>query len=446
MWCALLDAWGIPADRLPAEAAVPPDVTTVVVPALLGRATISSPRTTTLLVGEGAEPSAADESVVRAPTSSRDLRLRRAEEVVDAAQRALESAAPLGLVGIWRWPRGAAAAVVVDGDVDHPRGVDPECSRYVAPALETAARAGFDAYGIYVAGANVDAEPEAFAPTAPGYYNHSYGHPYSHWDPRPWEALDAAEMADEIRRCADVLRRRLGRGDEGMFRLPHFQLDAADRTYRVLDELGYVADSSIGANVSVTGGLPFHPAVRPWSDAPEDAPYARSHPERAGRRSLLQLPISTDPTDAEFLHGCCSYNTLGEGVRARTADPEDYEGVLDDVLAGAVRRNGLAHLFIDPPDAGYGRLAGDAVDYAAAVERWMRRMGDREDLAVLTTAELSRWWLRREAAVARTRARVGAGRLIVDVEDPPPETVIAVLAPERAGGGWTLVPASGVAA
>jgi hypothetical protein len=446
MWCALLDAWGIPADRLSPDRPVPLEITTVVVPAAMPRPAAAGPRTMILMVGDGDASVGDDDSVVRFAGSARDLGGGRAEDIADEAERALASAAPLGLVGVWRWPGGARSAVAVDGDVDHPSGVDPECSRYVAPALETARRAGFDAYGIFVAGANVDFEPGSFPPSAPGYYNHSYGHPYSHWDARPWEELDDGEIAEEIRRCADVFVRRLGRDDEGIFRLPHFQLDAADRTYGVLDELGYVADSSIGANVSITGGLPFHPALRPWTDAAEHPAFARSHPDASGRRSMLQLPISTDPTDPSFAHGCCSYNTLAEGVRSRTADPADYEAVLDDVLARTRSRNGLAHLFIDPPDAGYGRLAGDRADYAAAVERWMRRVCASEDVAVLTTAALSRWWLDREAAMGRIRMRANAGRLVVDVEEAPAGASIAVLNPRSAGGGWTLVPASAMAA
>ena len=79
-------------------------------------------------------------------------------------------------MGLWRWPDATAAAIVVDGDVDHPTGVDPECARYVAPALETMRRAGFPAYGIYAAAANVEAEPLSF-PGGADYYNHSFSHP-----------------------------------------------------------------------------------------------------------------------------------------------------------------------------------------------------------------------------------------------------------------------------
>ncbi len=89
---------------------------------------------------------------------------RSTEAVVLLAEALLDLAAPAGLVGLGRWPGGRQAALVVDGDVDHPTGVDPECARYVGPALETARRAGYPAYGIFVAGANVDAEPDSFPP------------------------------------------------------------------------------------------------------------------------------------------------------------------------------------------------------------------------------------------------------------------------------------------
>ena len=298
----------------------------------------------------------------------------------------------------------------------------------MAPALETAARAGFGAYGIFVAAANVDAEPASFAP-GPGYYNHSYGHPYSYWDPRRWEELTAREMADELRRADATYRRRLGRDDDRLFRLPHFQLGAAERTYAVLDELGYRAESSVGSNRSVTAGLPYHPAIRVWGDRSADAAYARTHPDPERRHRFLQLPISTDPSDPGFLDGCCSYNVLGGSVRARTADPADYERLLDNVVEAAVARRGLAHLFIDPPDAGYGRLPGDRADYAGAVERWLRRCVARDDLAILTTAGLAGWWLEREAAVRRFSCRLERGALVVDLGGPPAGATLAVLPP-----------------
>jgi peptidoglycan/xylan/chitin deacetylase (PgdA/CDA1 family) len=364
---------------------------------------------------------------------------RATEAVVAAAEAALEAAAPAGLVGIWRWPNAKAAALVVDGDVDHPTGVDPECSRYVAPALETARRAGFAAYGIFAAAANVEHEPASFPP-AVAYYNHSFSHPYSYWDPRPWEALDEVEMEDEIRRSNETFVRRLGRGDEGIFRLPHFQYEGSERTFAVLERLGYRAESSIGANHAITAGLPFHQAVEPWSERAADAAYARTHPKH--RRAFLQLPISTDPTDPEFVNGCCSYNALGEGVRDRTADPSAYEAVLDEFVERCVTRRGLAHLFIDPPDAGYGRLEGDRADYAGAVERWLARCVAREDLAIMTTAGLTTWWLEREAALGLLACELVEDGLVVRLDDAPAGATLAVLPPHRIGeelATWQLI-------
>ena len=388
----------------------------------------------------GVRHAAGDEaSMVWFGVPAEALDWRATEAVVAAAEAALEAAAPAGLVGIWRWPSAKAAALVVDGDVDHPTGVDPECSRYVAPALETARRAGFAAYGVFAAAANVEHEPASFPP-APGYYNHSFTHPYSYWDPRPWEALDEAEMEDEIRRSNETFVRRLGRDDEGIFRLPHFQYEGSERTFAVLDRLGYRAESSIGANHAITAGLPFHQAVDPWSERAADAAYARTHPER--RRTFLQLPISTDPTDPAFVNGCCSYNTLGEAVRNRTADPVAYEAVLDDVVGRCVARRGLAHLFIDPPDAGYGRLEGDRANHAGAVERWLARCVAREDLAIMTTAGLTTWWLEREAALGRLAFEVVDVGLVVRLDGAPEGTTLAVLPPYWAGAEpatWQLI-------
>ena len=437
-WCAQLEAWGFPADRLTPDAAADDTHTTLIVPAPAVddalAASLPRDRTGLLLTGAPTPAAAAIGDAVRFDTSAGSLDWRNTEQAADAAFAALERAAARhGLVGLWRWPRGKAAALVVDGDVDHPTGVDPECSRYVAPAIETARLARFEAYGIFAAAANVDSEPGSFPP-AGGYYNHSYTHPYSHWNPEPWEALDESQMEDELGRSNDTFLKRLGRDDEGIFRLPHFQLEASDRTYTVLDRLGYRAESSIGGNVSITSGLPFHPALAAWGGRGADAAYARTHPDPAKRHAFLQLPISTDPTDPAFPHGCCSYNTLAEDVRNRTADPADYEAVLEEVLLHAIERRNVAHLFIDPPDAGYGRLPGDHPDYASAVEGWMRRAVERDDLAILTTSGLATWWLEREAAIRRLSCRVEGGRLVAALEDPPAGATIALLSP---GGGWT---------
>jgi hypothetical protein len=360
------------------------------------------------------------------------------ERTVREAEAALLAAARSGLVSLWRWPDDKDFAFVVDGDVDHPTGVDPECARYVAPAIDTARRAGYPAYGIFAAAANVDAEPSSFPPGAE-YYNHSYSHPYSYWNPEPWGTLHEARMREELVRSEETFQRHFARGDHRMFRLPHFQLDAHDRSYDVLEELGYQAESSIGANVSVTAGLPFHPARRAWSERLEDAPYARTHPNPSERRPFLQLPISTDPTAPDFPHGCCSYNTLDNGVRSRTAEPSAYEEVLQTIVDAAAARYGLAHLFIDPPDAGYGRLPGDAPDYASAIERWLARAVGRNDVALLSPAGLATWWLAREEAVRRLSLRAADDGVIVELPDSPPGATLGVRPPGDEAA-WHRIP------
>lgn len=444
-WCALLETWGVPAQRTSPAGVASQRWTTLIVPASIVDARLADgiaalDGAAVLLAGAATEDTRRLEGrarTTRFAPSADELEPATCEATVDAAEQALTAAAPDGLILVWRWPDGKDVGLVVDGDVDHPTGVEPECARYVAPAIETARRAGFDAYGIFAAAANVDAEPESF-PRSADYYNHSYTHPYSYWNDEPWEALDEDRMREELTRSNDTFRRHLGVEDQGIFRLPHFQLEACDRTYDVLERLGYRADSSIGGNVSVTGGLPFHPARRPWSDRPADAAYARTHPERSERRPFLQLPISTDPTAPAFPHGCCSYNTLDEGVRNRTADPNAYERVLQDVLDRATARRNLAHVFIDPPDAGFGRLAGDAPDYASAVERWLARAVQRDDVAVMTTAQLTTWWLAREDALERLSCWMQDGALVVDLPDPPVGATIAALLP-GGGGRWHRV-------
>lgn len=431
-WCALLEAWGFPASRLnPDEPA--DGYTTLVVPASLLDA-VAPPVGATLLVAGDA--GSAPRRAVVFPVRADDLDHTTTLEATDVAFVALQDAAPQGLVGLWRWPHGAPACLVVDGDVDHPTGVDPECSRYVAPAIETARRAGFPAYGVFATASNVEAEPDAF-PAGAEYYNHSFTHPYSHWNPAPWESLDDDEMAEELRRSDATLRAHHGEGDHGIFRLPHFQWESWDRSARVLDRLGYRAESSVGANHAVTGGLPFHQAREAWSGRPADAAHLRTHPDPARRHAFLQLPISADPSDPAFPNGCCSYNTLGEGVRSRTADPDDYGDVLQRVLDDAVARRSLAHLFIDPPDAGYGRLPGDRPDYASVVQRWLAGAVARDDLAIVSTAGLTDWWLAREAALSRLALRMDGDRLVASLENPPPGTTLALYRPDA---GWTYEP------
>jgi len=399
-WCALLEAWGIPFESVQDE--TPEGWTTLLTPDMLP-----------VLDGPGRE-----------------------DERAEAAFAVLEAYASAGLVGLWRWPQGKAAALVLDGDVDHPTGVDPECARYVAPAIETMRRAGYEGYGIFAAGANVDAEPDSFPPGA-DYYNHSLSHPYSYWEPAEWATLSGERMAEEIERCDATFRTRLGTDDHRMFRLPHFQWEAWERSAAVLDRLGYVAESSVGANHGVTGGLPYHQAIDPWDDGPEDAALRRTHPDPGRRHRFLQLPISADPSDRAFPNGCCSYNTLDEGVRNRTAAPEDYEALLQEVVDRAVAVGGLAHVFIDPPDAGYGRLDGDTQDYAGAVERWLARATRRGDLALMSAAELAAWWRARADAVGRLGWRLDGDALRVRLDDPPPGAALALFRPDA---GWVVEP------
>ncbi|HET7868903.1 MAG TPA: polysaccharide deacetylase family protein [Actinomycetota bacterium] len=445
-WCALLEAWGVPSERAPIDGVVLSEWTTLIVPTSVVDEDLAGAMATpdgAAILLTGAATADVDRlegqaRVTRFTPSADELEPGTSEATVDAAEEALAAAAPEGLVSLWRWPNGKDVALVVDGDVDHPTGIDPECARYVAPAIETARRAGFKAYGIFAAAANVDAEPASF-PTGADYYNHSYTHPYSHWNDDTWDSLDEARMRQELTRSNDAFRRHLGADDHRLFRVPHFQLTAFDRTYDVLERLGYLAESSIGGNVSITAGLPFHPARRPWSDRPADAAYARTHPDPSKRRPFLQVPISTDPTHPAFPHGCCSYNTLGEGVRNRTADPNAYERVLQEVLDRAAARQSLAHLFIDPPDAGFGRLHGDSPDYASAVERWLARALQREDVAILTLTELTRWWLARERMIGGLSCRLEGEALVVDLRNVPEGVWLAVRPPGN-DRTWRRVP------
>ncbi|MGZ4150662.1 MAG: hypothetical protein ACXVQJ_11510 [Actinomycetota bacterium] len=124
-------------------------------------------------------------------------------------------------------------------------------------------------------------------------------------------------------------------------------------------------------------------------------------------------------------------------MRSRTVDPADYEGVLRRVLGRAVERGSLCHVFIDPPDAGCGRLEGDTRDYAGAVERWLASAVTRDDLAIMTTAALAAWWRAREEARARVRVAPEDGGLVVTLDEPPAGTALSVFRPAE---GWTVHP------
>ena len=296
-WCALLEAWGFRAERIGPRDAATGGCTTLIVPAASLDGALQEHLTTldpaTMLLVGSADPIPALAGARRFDETAATLDAHTTERVVDRAHDALFEAAPYGLVGLWRWPDAAEAALVVDGDVDHPTGVDPECARYVAPAIETMRRAGFPAYGIYAAAANVEAEPHSF-PGGADYYNHSFSHPYSHWNPRPWESLTDVEMAEEIVRSDETFEDRLGHDDHQMFRLPHFQLDASTRTYAVLDRLGYRADSSIGGTSrSPADSLPS----RHWSPGAAAAGRClRTHPTPILPRATASCRSPSAPT------------------------------------------------------------------------------------------------------------------------------------------------------
>jgi len=83
---------------------------------------------------------------------------------------------------------------------------------------------------------------------------------------------------------------------------------------------------------------------------------------------------------------------------------------------------------------------GDGPDYATAIERWLRRAVQIPHLAILSTAGLTDWCLAREAALERLhwQAVVAGGALTVRLDDPPPGTTLAILAP--GDRSWTLEP------
>jgi hypothetical protein len=69
----------------------------------------------------------------------------------------------------------------------------------------------------------------------------------------------------------------------------------------------------------------------------------------------------------------------------------------------------------------------------------MRRAVERRDLSILTTAELTSWWLEREEAVGRLRWRAEKGQLSITLPEPPVGATLSLLAPAARGGGWSQV-------
>jgi len=301
-----------------------------------------------------------------------------------------------GLAGIWYWKDAARSPLVIDGDVDHPPGVDPECTKYVPAAIATLLEASFDKYGIYVSARNLEEFPSYFPLDHQHYYNHSYSHPYSHWDERPWAGLDKDEITGQIRRCSETFLRFLGQNDQGIFRLPHFQLERSTLTFQVLDDLGYLQESSVGSNYTVTAGFPFHPSKEPWTGIDDGESHFKSWPEPDKNFAVLEVPISFDPSAPDFPNGFCSYNTLREGVRNRTASPDDYLAMIKEVIDREYRRGGLIHIFADPPDVGYGVFQDDKVNYSQAMQQAVAYAASFDDIVSMSPRELGDWWLARE--------------------------------------------------
>lgn len=301
-----------------------------------------------------------------------------------------------GLASIWYWRDAARSPLVIDGDVDHPPGVDPDCTKYVPPAIDTLLEASFDKYGIYVSARNLEEFPSYFPLDHRHYYNHSYSHPYSHWDERPWAEIDKAEITRQIRQCNETFIRLLRQNDQGVFRLPHFQLERSILTFQVLDEMGYIQESSVGSNYTVTTGFPFHPSKEAWVGVDDGEAHFKSWPEAERNFQFLEVPISYDPSCPDFPNGFCSYNTLGEGVRNRTASPDDYLAIMEEVIDREYRRGGLIHIFADPPDVGYGVLEGDEANYSQAVKKGVVYAKSFDDIVPMSPRELVDWWLARE--------------------------------------------------
>ena len=301
-----------------------------------------------------------------------------------------------GVASIWYWKDAARSPLVIDGDVDHPPGVDPECARYVPPAIDTLAEVSFDKYGIYVGARNLEEFPACFPPSHRHYYNHSYSHPYSYWDERSWAGLDRDEVGHQIDKCNETFLGLLGQDDQGIFRLPHFQLEESLLTFQVLDELGYLQESSVGSNYTLTAGFPFHPAREPWTGVDDGEVHFKCWSEVYKNFQFLEVPISYDPTCPEFPNGFCSYNTLGESVRNRTASPDGYLAVFKEVVDREYGRGGLIHIFADPPDVGYGVLDGDKANYSRAMQQGIVYAKSFDDIVLMSPRELVDWWLARE--------------------------------------------------
>lgn len=333
-----------------------------------------------------------------------------------------------GVASIWYWKDGARSPLVIDGDVDHPPGVDPECARYVPPAIDTLAEVSFDKYGIYVCARNLEEFPACFPPSHRHYYNHSYSHPYSYWDEQPWAELDRDEIRHQIEKCNQTFLRLLSQDDQRIFRLPHFQLEKSLLTFQVLDELGYLQESSVGSNYTLTAGFPFHPTREPWAGVDDGEVHFKCWPEADKNFQFIEVPISYDPTCPDFPNGFCSYNTMGEAVRFRTASPDEYLAVFKEVVDREYRRGGLIHVFADPPDAGYGVLAGDKVNYSQATKQAVAYAASFEDIVFVSPRELVEWWLAREK-MEITRQSIKGDTWQVTLEKAVPDVTLALKPP-----------------
>jgi hypothetical protein len=350
-----------------------------------------------------------------------------------------------GVASIWYWRDGVRSPLVIDGDVDHPPGVEPECARYVIPAIDTLAEVSFDKYGIYVSARNLEEFPACFPPSHRHYYNHSYSHPYSYWDEQPWAELGSDEVRHQIGKCNEAFLRLLGQDDQGIFRLPHFQLEKSLLTFQVLDELGYLQESSVGSNYTLTSGFPFHPSREPWTGVDDGEVHFKCWPEEDRNFRFLEVPISYDPTCPEFPNGFCSYNSLGETVRFRTASPDAYLAVFEEVVDREYRRGGLIHVFADPPDVGYGVFADDKVDYADAMKQAVTYASSLDGVVFVSPREVVDWWLAREKMEIAQQS-ISGGTWSVGLENAVPGATLSLKPPagkvvrEAHVGGRSIAP------
>ena len=163
-------------------------------------------------------------------------------------------------------------------------------------------------------------------------FNHSYSHPElvnspSHFvsfrddlNPRRWSDLNMEEKVEEVRRCQEVVQRKLDCKMRG-FRVPHFGNVRANEIHGLLGELGLQYSTSQLSPACPRFGIPFE------SDG------------------VLEIPVTTCPR-----HPFSSFDSWHALYAHGGWHRQDFFEVLQGQIEAGSIHGGLTNIYLDPKD------------------------------------------------------------------------------------------------